>query len=416
MKELYKKNTNCRLCKSAKIIKIVSIGDSPISEKYTSDKNINKKQDLVPLDLYLCNECFHVQLIDVVNPDYLWSDFTFKTSRNKKIENHYENYVNEIINHAAKTDIKFVVDVGSNDGTLLEIFKSKKIEKILGIDPAANIVMEANKKGIPTLAGYMNKANSQKILSQHGKADIVTANNVYAHVNDFDDLTLSIKNILNKDGIFAFEVSYLLDVIQKKLLGTIFHEHLSYHSLGPLIKYFKKHGLEIFHVVKNDLQGGSIICYSQHKGGPYKITNDLVKMVQTEEKSKLNDINTYLNFAKALEQLKNDINKLLDEVALKGKKVVGFGSARSATTFIKYFDIAKKIDFILDDNKEKHGKYTPGYPIQVLPSASLYNLNKDYVIIFAWEHSSKILSNHKKFIENGGKFINIFPKLEIISK
>lgn len=416
MSNLFKINKLCRLCKSSKLSKIVSIGDSPISEKYSEKKDKEKKQQLVPLDLYLCNDCFHVQLIHVVNPDYLWSNFTFKTSRNKKIENHYEDYVNDLFNFSKKEKKNFILDIGSNDGTLLKLFKDKKIKKVLGIDPAKNVAEEANKNGIQTLVGYMNKENSEKIKLEHGLADIITANNVYAHVNDMDEITKAIKNILKPNGLFVFEVSYLLDVINKKLLGTIFHEHLSYHSVKPLINFFERMNMEIINIHRNDLQGGSIVCYVQHSDGPYTPTENLKKIIELENNSKLNKKETFVKFSDELKSLKRKINDQLEKLIKDKKKISGFGSARSATTLIKYLDISSKINFIVDDNKDKHYKFTPGDEIEVLPTEMIYKNKQDYVIVFAWEHTKKIISNHKKFIESGGKFISLFPDFRIIDQ
>jgi SAM-dependent methyltransferase len=415
MKNLFKINKFCRLCDSENLNKIVSIGESPVSEKYLDNIEEKDSSSLVPLDLYLCNKCFHVQLIHVVNPDYLWSDFTFKTSRNKKIDNHYEDYVTDLLKFASKTNKEFILDVGSNDGTLLEVFKKKNFRKVLGIDPASNVAVETKKKNIETIIGYMNKQNAGIIKSNYGMADIITANNVYAHVNDMHDITNAIKTVLKPNGLFAFEVSYLLDVIEKKLLGTVFHEHLSYHSLKPLMFFFKKMGLEIVEAKRNNLQGGSIVCYVQHKDGPYSVSKNLESLLKLENNSKLNDFKTYEIFSKELEKLKLDINNLLDDLIKKGKKISGFGSARSATTLIKYFNISSKISYIVDDNKDKHFKFTPGDKIQVLPTDNIYKSKQDYVIIFAWEHSEKIINNHSDFLKNGGKFINIFPKFEIIN-
>ena len=416
MTNLFKTNQNCRLCKSKKLNKIVSIGESPVSEKYSDTGNKNEKQELVPLDLYFCDDCYHVQLIHVVNPDYLWSNFTFKTSRNKKLDNHYENYVENLFSFSNKTEKNFVLDVGSNDGTLLKIFMRKNVKKILGIDPAKNVVEEANKNGVKTIAGYMNKENSEKIKSEHGTADIITANNVYAHVDNMEEITKAIKSILKPNGLFVFEVSYLLDVINKKLLGTIFHEHLIYHSLKPLINFFKKMNLKIIDAQRNDLQGGSLVCYAQHVDGPYTESDRLKKLIELEEVSELDKKETFNKFSDELINLKKKINNKLDNLLKDKKKISGFGSARSATTLIKYLDISSKINFIVDDNKDKHFKFTPGDKIQVLPSEMIYKNKQDYVIVFAWEHTKKIIGNHKKFFKNGGKFISLFPNFEIIEK
>ena len=415
MPNIFKIKNNCRLCESRDLMKIVEIGKSPVSEKYSDTYDQKPEDTTVPLDLYFCKECFHVQLIHVVDPDFLWDKFTFKTSRNIKLSNHYENYVKTLINFATKTKNNFVVDVGSNDGTLLKIFKNKGIKKILGVDPAKKIAEEANKNGVKTIPNYMNLNTSNEIKKNWGLADFVTANNVYAHIDDMNEVTDAIKNILDKNGIFSFEVSYLLDVLKKKLLGTIFHEHLSYHSLYPLIKFFKKKGLEIVDVTRNNLQGGSLVCFAQHRGGPYKISSNVTNLLKLEKESNLDNISSFKNFSKSLSDLKDNLNNTLDKILENKKTIAAFGSARSATTLIKYFDIASKINFIVDDNQEKHFKFTPGDRIRVYPSQEIYKKKIDYLVIFAWEHAEKIIKKHQNFIKEGGTFINIIPKLELIN-
>ena len=192
MKKLFNIKNDCRLCESENILKVVSIGDSPISEKYSNEKNSLPKDVLVPLDLYMCKNCGHVQLIHVVNPDFLWDNFTFKTSRNPKLINHYEDYVKNIINFTGRIHKNFVLDIGSNDGTLLKIFKKNNFKEILGIDPAREIAEEATSHGIKTIPDYMNKLNADLIKNEYGKANIITANNVYAHIDYMNELTDSI--------------------------------------------------------------------------------------------------------------------------------------------------------------------------------------------------------------------------------
>ena len=168
----------------------------------------------------------------------------------------------------------------------------------------------------------MNIKTSEEIKKTWGLANFITANNVYAHIDDMNEVTDSIINILDKDGIFSFEVSYLLDVIQKKLIGTIFHEHLSYHSLGPLVKFLNKKGLEIVDVQRNDLQGGSLVCFAQHRNGPYKISPNVSNLLKLETENNLNEISSFQSFSRGLNDLKKSLNKILDEI-IKKKKIVG---------------------------------------------------------------------------------------------
>ena len=229
--------TSCRLCLSKEIQLAVKMGKSPISEKYVQKDNLEKIIPKVSLDLYFCKNCSHVQLIDVVNPDFLWADFTFKTSRDKKLIKHFENYVERVIDIQKIESEDLIVDVGSNDGTLLQCFKEKGFKNILGIDPASQIVDQANLSGIRTLKGYFDLELAKKINNTDGKAKIITANNVFAHMDDLRGMLEAIKLMMNEESIFVFEVSYLLDVVKKMLIGTIFHEHLSYHSLISLKKF-----------------------------------------------------------------------------------------------------------------------------------------------------------------------------------
>lgn len=412
--KIFEINKYCRLCHSDKLEKVVQIGETPVSEKYSETKYQKPEDSLVPLDLYYCLQCSHVQIIHVVNPDFLWDKFTFKTSRNLKISQHYQNYVQDLIKFSVSKEKNFVIDIGSNDGTLLNIFKDNGFKKVLGVDPAKEIAEIATSNGTETIVGYFDTKIANDIKARFGLADFVTANNVYAHINNMDEVTEAIKIVLSEKGIFSFEVSYLPDVIQKKLLGTIFHEHLSYHSIRPLIKFFEKKGLEIINVKRNDLQGGSIVCYVQKKGGIFNVNNSVKEILNYEQKCEINDLKTFQNFSKELNLLKTELNNLLDKLNKEGKRVAGFGSARSATTLIKFLDIGDKFEFIVDDNKDKHNKFTPGSRIEVLPTDKIYEEKIDYLIVFAWEHFQKIIKKNEKFSKNGGKFINLFPSIEII--
>jgi len=415
MKDLYTVRKTCRLCNSSKIDLVLPIGFSPVSDKYSEKKDSKPEDQLVPLDVYMCENCGHVQILHVINPDYLWDTYHFKTSRNPKLVNHYIKYVNEAILTAKHITSKFHLDIGSNDGTLIKLFKDRNFKSI-GVDCAKNIAEEANLNGLETIIKYMNKDTANYILNKHGRVDIITANNVYAHIDDMHSLTESIKLILDKKGLFIFEVSYLQDVINKRLIGTIFHEHLSYHSVKPLALFFKKNKLEIIKINKNELQGGSIVCFVQHINGPYAIDESVKNIIEEENKENLSSLDTVKKLHQDLLLYKKEINEILDNLIKQGKIIAGFGSAISATTFLSYFDIAKKIDFIVDDNKDKHFKFTPKFRIEVLPTKFMYERKNDCVIIFAWEWSEKIIENHVKYLDGNRSFLKIFPHVKLISK
>ena len=407
---------NCRLCLSKEIEMAVNMGKSPISEKYVKKENLENIIPKVSLNLYFCKNCSHVQLIDVVNPDFLWADFTFKTARDIKLINHFKDYVERVINVQQINDKDLILDIGSNDGTLLQCFKDKGLQNILGVDPASQIVDQANLSGIKTIKGYFNLELANKISSINGKAKVITANNVFAHMDDLRGMLEAIKFMMNEESIFVFEVSYLLDVVKKMLIGTIFHEHLSYHSIISLKQFLNSFNLDIIKVERGPEQGGSIICYAKIKKQSNKIHNSVFELIALEKKEKLDKIETIQKMNDQLIDLKNELNKIIKKIKHENKTISGFGAARSGTTFLSYFGIGNHIDYLYDDNKEKHFKFSPGDQIEVLPTKDIDENKPDYLIILAWIHADIIISKNQNYLENGGAFLRFFPKIEIIKK
>ena len=411
----YARNS-CRLCLSKEIEMAVNMGKSPISEKYVKKENLENIIPKVSLNLYFCKNCSHVQLIDVVNPDFLWADFTFKTARDIKLINHFKDYVERVINVQQINDEDLILDIGSNDGTLLQCFKDKGLQNILGVDPASQIVDQANLSGIKTIKGYFNLELANKISSINGKAKVITANNVFAHMDDLRGMLEAIKFMMNEESIFVFEVSYLLDVVKKMLIGTIFHEHLSYHSIISLKQFLNSFNLDIIKVERGPEQGGSIICYAKIKKQSNKIHNSVFELIALEKKEKLDKIETIQKMNDQLIDLKNELNKIIKKIKHENKTISGFGAARSGTTFLSYFGIGNHIDYLYDDNKEKHFKFSPGDQIEVLPTKDIDENKPDYLIILAWIHADIIISKNQNYLENGGAFLRFFPKIEIIKK
>ena len=414
IKNIYKQKNSCRLCGSKKLVLALTMGKSPVSEKYEVKYELARDHQLVPLDLYFCNNCFHVQLIHVVDPDYLWSDFTFKTGNKKVLVEHMKEEVIKMISFSDISKNEYVVDVGSNDGTLLKCFQDKGFKNVVGVEPAYEIAQEAILNGVNTIVGYMNPTSVKQFLNNNKPAKIVTAFNVYAHADDLAGMTQAIKTVLADDGLFVFEASYLLDVIQKMLIGTIFHEHLSYHSVISMERFLNSLDLQLIHVETAKEQGGSLIGYIQHKGGPFQRSNSVMDFISHEKQAGLDCLNPFENLQDKLDSQKNKINEFFKYIKYNNKTIGAYGAARSGTTLLSFFDIGSKIDFIVDDNEEKHFKYSPGFGIQVLPVSSIYDNNPDYLIILAWMHAETIISKNISFLEKGGKFIKIHPEFEIV--
>ena len=411
----YSSRSSCRLCAGNDLKLELPLGESPVSEKYVSKDQITEESLAAPLDVYFCINCKHVQLIDVIEPGFLWSDFTFETGRDPRLIQHFEKYASKVIEISKIAPDDLIVDVGSNDGTLLKSFKDRGFSRVLGIDPASEIVQAANDAGIPTVLGFMDAESGQRIRAEHGSARVITANNVYAHVDSLTAMTGAIRDLLAEDGLFVFEASYLLDVVQKNLIGTIFHEHLSYHSLTSLVPFLKNLGLELFHVERGPEQGGSIVGYVQREGGPYSQRASVNDLLVEEMQARLDEPATLEAMFERLEGLKSNVNQFVADIRSEGKIISGFGAARAGTTLLSYFGVGQELSRLYDDNEKKHFRFSPGDRLEVVPTCEIYEDKPDALLILAWIHADKILASHKEFIEEGGTFVRLFPEFQIIS-
>ena len=410
----YYNRDNCRLCESSSIVKLFSLAPTPPANAFVNNNSLNEVQACYPLDLFLCNDCYHVQLNTVVDPDILFKDYVYVSGTSPSFIKHFENYALDVINQINLKKGGFVIDIGSNDGTLLSKFKNLGMD-VLGIDPAVEISRIANENGIETINKYLNKQVVKEILDLKGSADLICANNVFAHIDDLIGTTKNIKNLLKDNGVFIFEVSYLLDVYEKTLFDMTYHEHLAYHSIRPLITFFTSNGLELFNVERISTHGGSIRCYVQKIKGKQKISPIIDELLLLEEKCGLHLHETYNEYFNNIELKRYQLNKLLKKLINESKTIAGYGAPAKATTLMYHFGIDSKIiDYIIDDSPLKQGMYSPGLHIPVYDQSRLYKSPPDYLIILAWNFSKNIISNNSKFSKLGGKFIVPLPELKVV--
>ena len=366
------------------------------------------------MDVYFCNECAHVQMMDVVNPETLFSSYVYVSGTSPVFVRHFESYAKDVVNRYKPAPDSLAVDIGSNDGTLLGFFKKSGL-RTLGIDPAKEIAAQATANGIETLTAFFDIDVADQILADHGRASIVTANNVFAHADDLSGILSGIQRLVDVDGIFVFEVSYLADVLEKTLFDTIYHEHLAYHSIGPLIKFLSSHGLEMIHAERVDSHGGSIRCVAQTIGGMQPVDDSVTQLLALEVALGLNSVQTLLAFESKIDRIKSKLAETLSEIRSQNKTIAGFGAPAKATTLMYHFGIGPEtIDFIVDDSPLKQGLYSPGLHIPVVPTEEIYRRKPDYLIVLAWNFAESIIHNHQSFSENGGKFIVPLPAVRVI--
>jgi SAM-dependent methyltransferase len=373
------------------------------------------KQECFPLDLYFCRDCTHVQLLDVVDSSLLFEHYVYVSGTSPSYVRHLEEYADTVSRFVGLREGELVVEIGSNDGTLIEAFKRNHGATTLGIDPARNLVEAATAKGIETIPAFFTSALSAELAEERGRARVIAANNVFAHIDDLDDVVDGVRALLAPDGIFVFEVSYLLDVVDKVLFDTIYHEHLSYHAVSPLVTFFQAHGLELIEVFHVPTHGGSLRGVVQHKGGRCRVGPSVARALALEVKGGLQELATYRTLSDRVNAIGHTLKQLLTRLRRQGRSIAGFGAPAKATTLMYHFGIGSEfIEFIADDSPLKQGMYTPGMHIPVLPAEALAERRPDYLLILAWNFAESIIAKNHAFREAGGRFILPLPQVEVV--
>jgi hypothetical protein len=287
--------------------------------------------------------------------------------------------------------------------------------KVLGVDPARRIAEEATAGGVPTLPEFFTERLARDIRARHGAAAIVTANNVFAHADDLAGIVRGIRTLLSDDGVFVFEVSYLVDIVDRFLFDTVYHEHVSYHSIAPLRRFFDRLGLQLFDVQRISSKGGSIRGFAQRSPEGKRPVEPVVgELLAIESARGFAGAEVYRRYAAAIESRKAALARVLDDARAAGKQVAGYGASTTVTTLMWNFDLTKKIDFLVDDNPARQGLFSPRSHLPVLPSDELYSRRPDYVVVLAWNYAEPIIKRHERYLREGGKFIIPLPELRIV--
>ena len=404
----------CRLCGETSFTLVVGLSPTPPANAFVSREHLTQDQTKFPLDVYFCNACGHLQLLDVVDPEILFRDYVYVSGTSPSFVKHFQIYVEDCIARFTPPLGSMAIDIGSNDGTLLQFFKAAGMS-VLGVDPAKKIAAEATASGLETWPEFLTSDLTARIVRERGRAAIVTANNVFAHVDDLAGLTDCIRTLLDDDGVFVFEVSYAADVHANVLFDTIYHEHLDYHTVGPLVPFFKAHGLELFSARRMATHGGSLRGYVQRAGGPNKSDGSVAALIADERSRSLDQAGGWLEFADRIDRVGRELSSLLGDLKEQGKRIAGFGAPAKATTLMYKFDLDKAtIDYIVDDSPLKQGLFTPGKHVPVVASSYLAEQWPDYMVILAWNFADAIVANHREYLNNGGHFIVPLPELRIV--
>ena len=413
MNELFYNRATCRLCLSHDLELAMSLVPMPVGDKYLPPERREETRETIPLDLYLCTVCGHLQTGAVVNPEVIYKHYLSRPAAvNPVLSDAYQIYAENILSQVRPVQESLMVEIGSNDGAFLNFFKSHGMS-VLGVDPADNLAEAATKSGFETFPTFFTSEIAQNIRKERGPASVVIANFTYANIDDLNDVTQGILELLSPDGIFMFETNYRVDVFQKYLIETINHEHLSYFSVKSLKVFFSRHGMELIDVEHVPSKGGSIRCSVQLSGGKRAVSPTVETHIALEDSLDIYSIDFYTPCASHIHSIRDELLEVLGDIKAEGRTVAGYGTSIGATVFIYQLCLGEIIKFLVDDDPYRQNLVSPGYHIPVLASQAIYDQKADCVLILAPLYAERIMGKNRAYTDQGGQFITIWPKIEI---
>jgi len=392
---------NCRVCNSRNLILIHSFGLSPLANNLVDGEK--SKATTYPLELNYCKDCNNIQLNIVVDPTVLFDKYLYTSSTSQSFVDHFTELASNLIKEFNLDKESVVVDIGSNDGIFLKPLVDRNIKSI-GVEPATNLALDANKNNLETINSYFDKQVVQRIIQKYGKVDIVTAFNVFAHSDKLKDLANDAFSLLKEDGVFIIEVQSLAEMIEKNLFDNVYHEHVNYWSLTNLVSFFEKLGFFVNNFQKVETHGGSLRLFVSRKK---KIKSAVSEYIKYEENLGLNKLDTFYSFSKKIIEQKNLALENINNLKKSGKKIIFYGAPAKATTLLNYYGInSKLVQFTIEDNPLKVGKYIPNTNIEIIDKEKAIELDPDVIIVLAWNFY-EVIKNHNSDVFPNAQFIKL---------
>jgi hypothetical protein len=406
---------NCRFCKHELKHEFIDLANSPASNSFLTKEQLNEPEIFYPLKVFICDECFLVQVDEYKKSDAIFnSDYVYFSSYSTSWLVHCKSYTELMQDRFNLNASSLVVEIASNDGYLLQYFKKKNIS-VLGIEPTKNTAQVAIEKGIPTVTKFFGVSLAEQLVKEGKKADLLLGNNVLAHVPDILDFVRGMRILLNDKGVITMEFPHLVQLIDNNQFDTIYHEHFSYLSFYTVKQVFEASGLEMFDVQEIPTHGGSLRVYAKHKEDKSKsVSENVTKLIASEIERGVTKLGYYKGFQQRAEKVKMDVWSFLIEQKANGKHVAAYGAAAKGNTLLNYCGIRNDmIEFVVDANPNKQNKYLPASHIPVVDEDYLKKHKPDFVIIMPWNLKEEISAQIGYIKDWGGKFVIAIPKFEI---
>ncbi|HOW88107.1 MAG TPA: class I SAM-dependent methyltransferase [Candidatus Omnitrophota bacterium] len=406
---LYRRKT-CRYCDEPLGEPFLDLGSQPLANNLPRKEDRDKPEFHCPLAVVKCSKCHLVQLTHSVPASLMFDEYLYVSSTTQTFRTHFAGYAEDVKRRLVKKERSLAVDIGSNDGLLVSCYHKAGMNGV-GVEPAKNLAAEANRQGIKTLNRYFDAETVREIIKDHGKADAVSANNVFAHIDDIQSVVRNVRELLADDGFFVIEFAYLVTMLEKMFFDMIYHEHVCYIGVTALNFFTDRFGMEIFDITEVGTHGGSLRVFIQKKGGPCSRTPNVARLLQEEKEKGCLQERVYRDFGNRVMDFKKNLGGMIQNIKKQGKTLSGYGAPAKASTIVNFCGLTpKEIDYIVDDNPLKQGRLVPGSKIPIVPSAHLNAHPTDYVLIFAWNFATEIISKISPLRNRGVQFIVPLPE------
>jgi SAM-dependent methyltransferase len=404
----------CLFCSTPLRHTVVDLGMSPLCESYLAADQLNQVEPFYPLHVYVCEKCFLVQVQEYVGPEGIFTEYAYFSSYSDSWLAHARSYVNTIVARLGLTAASQVVELGSNDGYLLQHFLPRGIP-VLGVEPAKNVAAAAIAKGVPTVTKLFGRQTARELVADGIRADLICGANVLAQVPDVNDFVGGMKLLLKPGGVITIEFPHLMRLIEENQFDTIYHEHFSYFSFMTAERIFAAHGLTLFDVEELPTHGGSLRIYARHTEDTSKVASDRMKILRAREESAgFDTLERYASFTHQVHETKRRLLEFLIGAKRQGKRIAGYGAPGKGNTLLNYCGIRTDfVDYTVDRNPYKHGKFLPGTHIPIFSPDRIRETRPDYILILPWNLKEEIMEQLSYVREWGGQFLVPIPDVKV---
>ncbi|MBN6040454.1 class I SAM-dependent methyltransferase [Amycolatopsis sp. 195334CR] len=404
----------CRLCGSAHLASVVDLGATPPCERFLTEEQLGEPEPAYPLHLLVCTDCWLAQLPPLISPEDTFTEYAYFSSYSASWVEHAGAFVDDAVSRLGLGDSSFVVEVASNDGYLLRHVVARRI-RCLGVEPSVNVGEAARSAGVPTRTAFLGPETGREVREEHGPADLVVANNVYAHIPDITGFTHGLRALVADDGWVSIEVQHLLTLIQRNQYDTIYHEHFQYYTVESARRALASGGLSVVDVELLPTHGGSIRLWARPDAAAGEPSRRMTEVLDAEKAAGLHELSGYTEFAERVKKVRLELTKFLVDAALDGRTVVGYGAPGKGNTLLNHCGIRPDLlPYTVDRNPYKHGRYTPGTRIPVLPPERIAEDQPDYVLVLPWNLRTELTAQLAFVGDWGGKLLFPIPHLEIV--